>query len=462
MNQANMNAANNAARRQADMVYKQMLIAILTATLLAFLFSYLAQRWILHPIKQLFESTNEIRNGHLDLVLKTGTGDEIGRLSESFNEMASALRKVREKDRINLVRTQRATEDVFKALPSAIAVLDLDGRVEVATETAEHHFGLKPGVLVDTLGYEWLPPLIRKARDENRVAERDPKSGYVQQFIGDREYFFQPTAVPIPLDGKAQEPRGIAVLLKDVTRVQEQQELKLGVVATVLHQLRTPLTSLRMSIHLMLEERIGELNDTQSEILITAREESERLTDILDELQNLHRIESGMPDILPEPVRPITLARSAREQFLVVARDKGIELVNTVSDELPEVIADSSKIKHVFVNLLSNALRFTSPGGSITIGASAEAETVRFYVEDTGTGISEEALKHLFEKFYRAPGQDKESGVGLGLSIVKEIVRAHGGDVGVESVVGKGSVFYFTLPLRMVKTENTAIKPMEE
>lgn len=111
-------------------------------------------------------------------------------------------------------------------------------------------------------------------------------------------------------------------------------------------------------------------------------------------------------------------------------------------------MADKEKIRHVFTNLLSNALRFTSPGGSVTVRASLEPNHVAFFVEDTGKGIPAEHLKHLFEQFYRVPGQDEKSGVGLGLAIVKEIIQAHGGDVSAESEIGKGSIFRFTLPLR--------------
>jgi signal transduction histidine kinase len=448
MNQTNMNEANNAARHQADIAHRRMLTAIMVSAFLALLFSYLAHRWILHPINRLIESANEIRGGNLDLVLEAGSRDEIGRLSESFNEMAAALRQVRKEDRVNLMRTRRATEEVFKALPTAIAVLDLDGKVEVATETADRHFGLKPGVLASDLGYEWLLPLTRKALDEDRVVERDPKNGYVQQFVDNREYFFQPMVVPIPVVPERREPTGVALILKDVTQVHEQQEIKRGVVSTVSHQLKTPLTSLRMSIHLLLEERIGPLNEKQIELLMAARDDSERLVGILNDLLDINRIESGKSRLTLGPVTPRALVRDSTEPFLVDAKDKGVTVVNDVSDDLPEVMADAEKIRHVFANLLSNALRFTGPGGSVTIRASREQGQVAFLVEDTGKGIPEEELKHLFEQFYRAPGQDEKSGVGLGLAIVKEIVRAHGGDVGAESVVGKGSAFRFTLPLR--------------
>jgi signal transduction histidine kinase len=376
--------------------------------------------------------------------------------------MAAALRQVRKEDRINLMRTKRATEEVFKALPTAIAVLDLDGKVEVSTETADRHFGLKPGVLAGELGYDWLLPLTRKALDEDNIVERDPKNGYVQQFVDNREYFFQPMVVPIPVGPKRREPTGVTLILKDVTQVHEQQEMKRGVVSTVSHQLKTALTSLRMSIHLLLEERIGSLNEKQIELLMAARDDSERLVGILDDLLDINRIESGKSRLALELATPRTLVRDAMEPFLVDAKEKGVTLVIDVSDDLPEVMADAEKIRHVFVNLLSNALRFTGPGGSVTIRAKQEQDRVAFLVEDTGKGIPEEELKHLFEQFYRAPGQDEKSGVGLGLAIVKEIVRAHGGDVGAESALDKGSTFRFTLPLRTDTTAEARAKTSEE
>jgi two-component system, NtrC family, sensor histidine kinase KinB len=462
MNQTNMNEANNAARRQADIAHRRILTAIMVSAFLALLFSYLAHRWILHPINRLIESANEIRSGNLDLVLAAESRDEIGRLSESFNEMAAALRQVRKEDRVNLMRTRRATEEVFKALPTAIAVLDLDGKVEVSTQKADQHFGLRPGVLASGLGYEWLLPLTRKALDEDRIVERDPEEGYVQQFLDNREYFFQPMAVPIPVGAERRDPTGVALILKDVTQIHEQQEMKRGVVSTVSHQLKTPLTSLRMSIHLLLEERIGPLNEKQTELLMAARDDSERLVGILSDLLDINRIESGKLRLTLEPVTPRVLVRDSLEPFRVEAKDKGLTVVNDVSDDLPEVMADTEKIRHVFANLLSNALRFTGPGGSVTIRASREQGHVVFLVEDTGQGIPEEELKHLFEQFYRAPGQDEKSGVGLGLAIAKEIIRAHGGDVGAESVVGKGSTFHFTLPSRTDATGTTPVKTMKE
>jgi signal transduction histidine kinase len=236
-----------------------------------------------------------------------------------------------------------------------------------------------------------------------------------------------------------------------MTQVREQQELKRGVVSTVSHQLKTPLTSLRMSIYLLLEERIGTINEKQTELLMAARDDSDRLVGILNDLLDLNRIESGKSNLSPEPVSPQRLVHDSIEPFLIEAKEKGVDLQNEVKDDLPDVLADFQKIRYVFSNLLSNALRFTDPGGYIIVRAQQEQDYVRFFIEDSGKGIAAEHLNHLFEQFYRVPGQDDKSGIGLGLAIVREIVRAHGGDVGVESRLGKGSTFSFSLPFIHLK-----------
>ena len=437
MNQANMNSANDNARQMAASAHNTMLAAILGCAVIALLFSYQAHQWILMPIKKLIASAEEISRGNLNLVLDTTSKDEIGKLSASFNEMAATLRKMRKTDMDTLLRTRSATQEVFKVLPLPIAVLDLNGEVEVSTETAEHYFGLKPGANVRDLGHEWIAELLHKKEPLEYATEAVENKRYIQHFVGSRECFFLPLAVPVPA--------GTALILRDVTQILEQLELKRSVIATVSHQLRTPLTSLRMSICLLLEERIGSLNGKQAELLFAAREESERLSHILDDLLDLNRIESGKAHLNMQPCSPSRIGSDGIEPFSVEALDHRVNLVNAFPDGLPEVMADPARIRHVFANLLSNALRFTPPGGSITLSAVEDQDTIRFSVANTGEGIAFEHLGHLFEQFYRVPGQQEESGIGLGLSIVKEIVEAHGGTVGAESDPKSGSIFYFTL-----------------
>ena len=447
MNQSNMQRANNTAWKMAASAHNNVLVAIIASAFIALLFSYRSHQWILMPIKKLIASAEEIRKGNLDLVLDTTSNDEIGQLSRSFNEMAATLRKIRKSDKEALVLTRKATQEVFKVLPSPIAVLDSDGKVEVSTESAEHYFGLKPGVNVSDLGREWLLQLWQKALRQGSLAESAEGNGFIQHFADNQEHFFQPMAVPIPAGDESLGFAGTALIFKDVTKEHEQLELKRSVISTVSHQLRTPLTSLRMSIHLLLEERIGKLNEKQADLLLAARDESERLVHIIDDLLDINRIESGMAHLDIKAVSPSHLGIEGLESFLVPARDQGVSILNNIPDGLPDVMADSDSIRYVFANLLSNALRFTSPGGTVTISAVEDQNNIRFSVADTGEGISPEHMEHLFEQFYRVPGQQQKSGIGLGLSIVKEIVEAHGGKVSAESVYTKGSVFHFILPL---------------
>jgi len=446
INQKNMIESGQASKRMALMIRHKMLTGIIVSAALSLVFGYLAQKWILLPINKLIAFTKEVGKGNFDLTVDVGTNDEIGRLSRSFNEMTAALRHVGIGDRADLMKRVRATEEVFKILPDAVAVLDSKGKVQISTGPAAKIFGLKPGALLADLDLDWLPPLIQQAFFEERPVSREGKAGMIQKFVERREAFFEPLVVPIALHPEKMEPTAYALILKDVTQVQEQRELKRGVLSTVLHQLRTPLTSLRLAIHMLIENKLGPLNERQTDLLLTAKDDGERLVAILDDLLDLNRIESDKSHVATKPCSPLDIVSEAAERHREEAGNKGIELMNSINEDFPEVMADPERIGHVFDNLISNALKHTRSGGRVTLGAKPEPDYLKFTVEDTGEGIPSGYLARLFEPFYRVPSDGSLPGTGLGLSIVKEIVEAHGGKVGVESVPGKGSTFFFTLP----------------
>jgi len=235
------------------------------------------------------------------------------------------------------------------------------------------------------------------------------------------------------------------LVLQDVTQLQQQDEIKRGVISTVSHQLKTPLTSIRMAMHLLLEEKVGALTEKQVELLVAAREDSDRLHSILNNLLDISRIESGKVQMEFRAISPHSIVLEALEPFQRAAEDLGVTLINELPGELPEVRADRAQIHHVFSNLLSNALKYTPPGGNVALTAKADEEYVPFSVSDTGRGIPSKFLPTIFEQFFRVPDQGTQTGAGLGLAIVKEIVEAHGGTVGVESSEGKSARLTFSL-----------------
>lgn len=447
VNQKNMTDANDAARSKASSVRVHLMAGFIVSGFAAVFFIYLTQRWILVPIRRVMNSAEEIRNGNLELVLKTDSRDELGQLSEAFNSMAEGLRKFIRAERHGVIRGRRATEEIFKVLPVAIAVTDPEGRIDFATVTAERDFDLCTGKKVEESGHEWLRKMISDALKNDAVTVLDEDGGLIQLFVNNRECFFRPSVIPVRSDLSDADLAGVAVVLEDVTTLKEQQELKKGVVSTVAHQLKTPLTSLRMSVHLMLEEKIGFLNDKQTELMVAARDESERLAEILDDLLDMERIESGRGFLNTVPINPETLIFESMDSFSAEARDRGLEIVKEAFNSLPNVKADPVMIDHVFANLLSNAFKFTSPGGKIIMGAERAGDFVAFSVADTGKGIEPEYKARIFDRFFRVPGQSERSGAGLGLAIVRQIIEAHGGSVSAESAPGRGSVFRFTLPL---------------
>jgi NtrC-family two-component system sensor histidine kinase KinB len=443
MNQDSMTEANDRARAKAAASLDFMVVLLFSAGCVTVTFVLFIGKWMLRPIGRLTESAQKIAQGSLDVVVPEESADEIGRLSRAFNAMASSLREFRRIDHVNLVRVQRSIEQAFRHLPDAVAVFDLQGIAEVTTESAKTIFEITPGTDIGRFPLERLSLLFRQALRSGSVA--DPEDGvvYIQRFVNGEERYFRPKAVPI-LDSDGQ-PTGVILILADVTQEWQQEEAKRGIIATVSHQLKTPLTSIRMAIHLLLDKKVGPLSDKQSSLLLAAKDEVTRLSSIIEQLLQIRRIESGRLLTEFSPVSPLDLVTEAADGFRKAASERGISIYVQVPEDLPAVAADKVLIMHVLANLLSNAVNYSEAGGRITITAKARKQDVCFSVKDTGRGIPKQYLEQILEQFFRVPGQEGESGAGLGLAIVKQIVEAHHGVVTVKSREGKGSTFTFSL-----------------
>ncbi len=444
MNQENMSDANQRAREKAASARARMYVLLLAGTAIAIGFVLFTGRWIVHPIARLRRSAEEISRGNLDLVVQKDANDEIGQLSDSFNAMAQSLREFRRSGQARFLRVQQSTQQALNSLPEVIAVLDPEGEIEVSTQAAASIFGLKRGAHLSGSELKSLDALLRECVADRRTLEPAGDQALIQKFVEGGERYYRPRAVPI-LDHEG-GVTGAVLILADVTRQHEQDELKRSVIATVSHQLKTPLTSVRMAIYLLLEEKIGSLTEKQVDLLIAARDEAERLYGMLEELLDISRLDSATAFAQELPAVPShVLVLDSVEPFRRTAQDKGVALTVEIPDDVPDVRADAAEIRHVFANLLTNALKYTSPGGRITVSAQAGDRHVRFFVSDSGVGIPEEYRERVFDQFFRVPGQEPGSGAGLGLSIAKKIVEVHGGRINVESAEGKGTMFSFSL-----------------
>jgi NtrC-family two-component system sensor histidine kinase KinB len=240
---------------------------------------------------------------------------------------------------------------------------------------------------------------------------------------------------------------GVVMLLRDVTRLKELDRLKSEFVMTASHELRTPLTSMGMSIDLLRENAVAKLNDKEQQLLSAAHEELERIKALVNDLLDLSKIEAGKIDMEFDRVAVQLLFEKAVSALLTQADDKKVELSISLPTALPEIKADANKITWVLTNLIANALRYTSSGGRIQLFAEHFGPQVHLSVSDDGAGIPYEYQSKIFEKFVQVEKDKTVHGSGLGLAICKEIVRAHGGTIWVDSLPGEGSTFTFTLPV---------------
>lgn len=445
INVQNMSLENREVREGAKRAETTLYLLIAAGILVGSLVVYLLGRSILTPIQAVTTSAREIEQGNLDLIVPVTSRDEVGQLADTFNRMASRLRELRRTDRAKLVRTQRTTSLALGSLPDAVAIISPEGKIEISNDAAERLFGLHPGQNLTDSNPTGLTDLFRKAMTEQKPVQARSYDAAIQIFNGS-ERFFLPSAVPI-LD-EERNLAGVTLVLADVTNLRKLDEMKSGLLAVVSHELKTPLTSIRMATHLLLEERIGTLAPKQQELLTAAKEDADRLYEIIEKLLDIGRIESGKGLLEFKVVHPNQLVNAAIEEARPAYREKNITLESDIPSDLPEVSADADRMSHVFSNLLSNALKYTNAGGRVFVSAQALGQMVQFTVEDNGTGIPAESLPRIFERFYRAPNQPAgRSGVGLGLAIAKEIVEVSGGTISAESTPGAGTRFHFTLPI---------------
>lgn len=441
VNQQNMVDANNAARQESQKASRYMIIALVAGFIVATGVSYALARSILRPVQSLTESAQQLGEGNLDQHVPVQSKDELGKLAETFNKMASKLRAYRRSASDRILQAQQTTESALRAFPDPILVLSSSKEVQLQNAAADRFVNQLEGPVLSLANLAALVEERFKGSADYQPTSFD-KAILVNQQGAEKYYLPRILA----MRDEAGTPVGVVLALQDVTRFRVADDVKTDLIATVSHELKTPLTSMQMAVYLLLEEKVGPLNPKQIELLLAARSNSDRLFEMIEDLLDLARFEGGSALIDKKPIssRDLLSDIAERERDLVTSR--GLQLKLESDSKLPKVEVSISRIEQVFANFISNAIKFSPSGSAITLSAKKEDDkSVRFAVRDEGPGIPQNLHRRIFDKFFRiAEGSDK--GAGLGLSIAKEIVLAHGGNVGVSSEKGKGSEFFFTLP----------------
>lgn len=421
-----------------------LLTAIGGAFVLAVIVAWRLAASLLRPIQALTVSAVAVGEGDLDRSVPEFSRDELGQLGRAFNAMAAKLRAYREATMAKVLRSQRTMEATLTSAPDPVFVVDREGGHEVRNPAAEalaklpeFAGGKFPAVLAE--------PLARVLAS----GEHDLPTGYDRVLtlrVGREDRHYLPRILAI--GDRLTEFKGAAVILQDVTKFRLLDDAKTNLVGTVSHELKTPLTSLRMAVYLLLEQKLESLTAVQRDLLETARDDADRLLRILDNLLDLSRLEAGASALDRQDVTVADLldgiAGEARGIIEPAGQSLFVELPGPLADAPLSV--DPARIRHVFMNLLTNASKYSPRGGRITLSAArTEDKFIRFAVRDEGPGIPVGSQAHVFDRFYRAPNQEK-TGAGLGLAIAREIVVAHGGSISCSSEPGHGAEFYFLLP----------------
>jgi len=449
LNQDAMVQKSDALRRRGEQVRQLTIFGVFAALVTGLWLSSALTARALRPVSILSQAVRRLGQGDLEARARVAEGGEIGQLAADFNAMADRLKGYRESSLGELLQAQQASQAAIDSLPDPVIVFGAQGAIVNVNKSAEGALGLSLDAAGDPLAR--LSPDLREVLERARAHVLGGKGAYVPRGyeeavrvdLPEGARFFLPRASPVYAE--ASGISAATVILQDVTRLKRFDELKNDLVATVAHEFRTPLTSLRMAIHLVAEEAVGPLTPKQAELLASARQDCERLQGIVDDLLDLSSIQSGRLELQVRPISAAELLSKAIASQEFSADQKDIHLETSIAADVDQLELDPDRVGLVLNNLISNAIRHTPEGGRVSIRVGRSGGSTRFEVTDSGEGIPPEYQKRVFEKFFRVPGS-ASGGAGLGLSISREIVEAHGGEIGLESRPGYGSTFWFTLP----------------
>ena len=429
---------NEKVKKTADNALLYIAIISGLCFVLGFTFVYNFPGYIANPIDALTQGIKDIANKQYGKRLYFKSGDEFGDLATAFNTMAQRLDEYEHSNLARIVFEKQRAEAVISSLKDATIGFDVNNVILFANTPALQLLNMPEKDLIGQAAEE-----ISKRNDLLRFLVNTNENAPLKIVVDGKECFFTRETTDIRYEEKR---IGYVVILRNITTFKEQDIAKTHFIATISHELKTPLAASDFSIKLLEDERTGMLSAEQKELVDSLKQDNRRMIKIVSELLDLSQVESGNIQLQPQPVTAMSIVQYAMDTVQKQAAQREITIRTQVPDTLPKVLADVEKTAWVLVNLLTNAIRYSAHGAAIDlVVTSTGTEMLSFVVQDYGKGIPEAFRSKIFERFFQVPGM-KGQGNGLGLAISKEFIEAQGGIIGVNSEEGKGSQFYFTLP----------------
>lgn len=404
---------------------------------------------IANPIKELTESIKQIANENYKRRIHYEKRNEFGELANSFNTMAEKLEEYAESKLDKILKGKKRIDTLINKMHDPVIGIDEQKIVLFANEEALKIIGLQSDQLIgkQIQDVAVTNDLVRDFIKDLFQDEKKRESALLKIYANGKESYFEKEIVDIdivPTGETDSQFIGQVIMLRNITQFKEMDFAKTNFIATISHELKTPIASIKMGLQLLENKQIGVLNDDQSNLVQSIRDDTGRLLKITGELLNMTQVESGTIQLNVAPTNVSELVEYAIRATKSMAEQKHLELRLQMENNLPDVLADNEKTAWVLTNLLSNAVRYSYENSAIFIIVESTQDKVRFAVKDAGQGIEEQYMDKIFERYFRIPGTKKE-GTGLGLSISKEFIEAQGGTITLQSEYGSGSVFSFTL-----------------
>lgn len=430
---------NEGVKKTADKALWYIAIISGVCFLLGFTFVFNFPGYIANPIHELTDGIRGIAEKQYSQRLHFKSGDEFGELANAFNTMAERLDEYEHSNLARIMFEKQRAEAVISSLKDATLGFDNNDNILFANTQALQLLNLPEKELIGR-------PAAEAARQNDllRFLVNRQDNTPLKIVVEGKECFFTKEMVDIH---HGNESIGYVIILKNITTFKEQDLAKTHFIATVSHELKTPLASSDFSLKLLEDERTGQLAREQRELVESLKQDNLRMIKIVNELLNLSQVESGKIQLQPQPVPAGNIVQYALNTVQKQAAQQQVTINTSLPEELPHIQADVEKTAWVLVNLLTNAIRYAPSGSAVQLKVEeAPGRMLLFSVRDEGKGIPAASREKIFERFYRVPGNRNQQSTGLGLAIAREFIEAQGGVIGVESEEGKGSRFYFSLP----------------